>query len=64
MYQVTVSLAILVSLDPVAALLAVSVPLGFVVAVVPASFLEFDFTIVSSLGVTAILAVYRPRLFW
>ena len=61
MYQVTVSLAIFVSLDSVAALLAVSVPLGLVVAVVLVSFLEFDFPTVSSPGVTAILAVYRPR---
>ena len=46
-YQVTVSLASFVSL-------------GIVVAALVSS-LELNFTIASSLGVTAILAVYRPR---
>ena len=43
--------------------LAIFVSLGIVVVALVSSF-EFDVTIVSSLGVTAILAVYRPRLFW
>ena len=56
MYQVTVSLAILVSLGIVAALLAVSVPLGLVAAAL-ANPSEFVFIIVVSSFVTLHLTV-------